>query len=105
MTTMTLTLNGKLINATQCKNRYRGIEGAVTCTLNHDYLDNGVATSLTPVPPGLEVFGSTTMGVRVQNDQYQEMKSGDWYLIRNNETQGIILDDATFKYIFEDELP
>ena len=104
MTEMTLTLNKEFIHATQCTNRYRGVEGAVRCTADEHFEDDKFVATLTPVPAGLEVFGTSCLGVLVQGGKYQEMNVGDWYLLRHGETQGIILDDATFKYVFRNEL-
>ena len=97
---MTLTLNGKLINATQCTDKYQSIPGAVRCSIGHA-IDG---ERLHPLPPKIQAFGRTEKGVLVQGGEYKELNEGDWYLIRNGETQGIIMDNATFNYVFKDEL-
>jgi hypothetical protein len=102
---MNMTLNGKLINATQCTNTAQSIPGAVRCTITEMMSSTGkYEKDLTPVPKGLEVFGITAIGVQVQDGKYQEMYQGDWYLIRPNETAGIVVSDQVFKYMFKDEL-
>ena len=105
MTTMTLTLNGKLINATQCTNANGDIEGAVRCTASHTILGAGqYGEELTPVPKGLQVFGPTRMGVKTVGDKYTQMHENDWYLVYTNEEVGVVLTNEAFCYMFADEL-
>ena len=105
MTTMTLTLNGKLINATQCIAANGNIEGAVRCTARHTVQGAGLyGEELTPVPKGLQALGPTRMGVKTVGNKYTEMHANDWYLVYPGEDQGIVLTNEAFCFIFASEL-
>ena len=103
MTTMTLTLNGKHIKATQCLSRYEGIEASVRCTTERIRGHYG-EVYLKPLPPNMEVFGPSSLGVPVANGQYQEMFENDWYLVYDGETHGSVLNNNAFCYLFADQL-